>query len=129
MRTATGSSPSFFCPTCPRGPQHPGLLHCAQCGTAKAAVLLPAELACWMLQLQLTQIRPKTESRSRARRHRPSTVVAPATQGTGASTTYRSDHGLLAAERSFGAVQTVRIFAPLPKPLTTHAKTRELRIG
>ena len=32
-----------------------------------------------LLQCQLTQIRPKTESRSRARRHRPSTVVAPAT--------------------------------------------------
>ena len=47
------------------------------------AVLLPAVLACWMMQLQLTQIRPKTESRPRARRHRPSTVVAPATQGTG----------------------------------------------
>ena len=40
----------------------------------------------------------------------------------------RSDHGSLAAERSFGAVQTVRIFAPLPKPLTRHAKTSELRI-
>ena len=41
----------------------------------------------------------------------------------------RSDHGSLAAERSFGAVQTVRIFALLPKPVTRHAKTSELRIG
>ena len=38
-------------------------------------------------------------------------------------------NGSLAAERSFGAVQTVRIFAPLPKPLTRHAKTSELRLG
>ena len=37
-------------------------------------------------------------------------------------------NGPLAAERSFGAVQTVRIFAVLPKALTRHAKTSELRI-
>ena len=35
----------------------------------------------------------------------------------------------LAAERSFGAVQTVRIFALLPKPLTRHAKMSDVRIG
>ena len=36
--------------------------------------------------------------------------------------------GSLAAERSFGAVQTVRIFGLLPKPLTTHAKKSDVRI-
>ena len=38
-------------------------------------------------------------------------------------------NGTLAAARSFGAVQTVRIFALLPKPVTRHAKTSDVRIG
>ena len=59
-------------------------------------------------------------------------ATAPETRPWSRSETFtprrRSDHSSLAAERSFGAVQTVRSFALLPKPLTRHAKTSELRI-
>ena len=41
----------------------------------------------------------------------------------------RSDHCSPAAERSFSAVQTVRSFALLPKPLTRHAKMSDLRLN